>query len=72
MRILQKIIASGDTYLTKIHHRETINILLKNEFDVEPIWLIEALHQKKLDTLDYISIDKKDNMLGYYYVIYIV
>jgi len=70
-QVMQIKVASGDTYLTKIHHRETINILLKNEFDVGPVWFTEALHQKKLGTLDYVSIDKKDNMLGYYYIAHI-
>ena len=42
-QVMEEKVAKGETYLTRIHHRETINLLIENKFDTGPVWITEAL-----------------------------
>ena len=65
---MEEKVAKGETYLTRIHHRETINLLIENKFDAGPVWITEALYQKKKGTLNYITIPKEHDVIGRYFI----
>ncbi len=48
----------GETYVTRIHHRETPRRVLDGASDVGPVWRTEGLHQRALGAaLDLVPID---------------
>ena len=71
-RVMEDKVRSGETYLTRIHHRETINLLTEGRSDVGPVWLSEALYQKKKgELLDYISIPEEHDAIGQYFIAHV-
>ncbi len=71
-RIMEEKVSSGETYLTRIHHRETINLLTERRSDAGPVWLSEALYQKKEGgLLDYVSIPEEHDVVGQYFIAHV-
>ncbi|MCL4537967.1 MAG: substrate-binding domain-containing protein [Nitrospirae bacterium] len=67
--VMEKKVDNGTTYITRIHHRETIYRMLKGESDVGPLWISEALYQKRIGSpLDYVDIPEEHNQKGKYFI----
>jgi len=71
-QVMEEKVASGETYLTRIHHRETINLLCDGFADAGPVWLSEALYQQKQGrSLDYVSIPAEHDVVGRYFIAHV-
>ncbi len=71
-RVMEEKVMNGETYLTRIHHRETINLLTEGRSDAGPVWLSEALYQKKKEgLLDYVSIPEEHDVVGQYFIAHV-
>ncbi len=70
-QVMEEKVDKGETYLTRIHHRETINLLSEKRFDAGPVWLTEALYQKKRGTLNYIPVPKEHDVVGQYFIAHV-
>lgn len=71
-RVMEDKVRSGETYLTRIHHRETINLLTESQADAGPVWLSEALYQKKKgELLDYVTIPEEYDVIGQYFIAHV-
>jgi ABC-type molybdate transport system substrate-binding protein len=71
-QVMEEKVKSGETYLTRIHHRETINLLTEGQSDAGPVWLSEAVYQKKQGRLlDYVSIPEEHDVVGHYFVAHV-
>ncbi|MDI6727609.1 MAG: substrate-binding domain-containing protein [Thermodesulfovibrionales bacterium] len=67
--VMEKKVDNGTTYITRIHHRETIYRILNGESDVGPLWISEALYQKRIgSSLDYVTIHEEHNQKGRYFI----
>ncbi len=68
-RVMDEKVASGETVLTRIHHRETINWLNEDKADAGPVWLSEAMYQKKSGaSLEWVPIPEEHDVHGRYFV----
>lgn len=68
-QVMMDKVASGETYLTRIHHRETINLLGDGSSDAGPVWLSEALYQQKQEkSLEHVAISKEHDVVGPYFI----
>jgi ABC-type molybdate transport system substrate-binding protein len=66
-KIMKTKVAAGSTILTHIHHRETALNLLGGKADAGPVWLSEALYQKKIgNPIDYVAIPAAQNATAIY------
>ena len=71
-RVMEDKVTNGEICLTRIHHRKTINLLTEGRSDAGPVWLSEALHQKKEGgLLDYISISAEHDVIGQYFIAHV-
>ena len=71
-RVMEDKVRNGETYLTRIHHRETINLLTEGQSDAGPVWLSEALYQKKKEgLLDYVTIPEEYDVIGQYFIAHV-
>ncbi|VAW37087.1 putative sulfate-binding protein [hydrothermal vent metagenome] len=71
-QVMEEKVASGETYLTRIHHRETINLLRDGLVDAGPVWLSEALYQQKHGkTFDYVTIPAEHDVIGRYFIAHV-
>ncbi|BCO08036.1 hypothetical protein GF1_04120 [Desulfolithobacter dissulfuricans] len=71
-QVMEEKVASGETYLTRIHHRETINLLRDDLSDVGPVWLSEAIYQQNLGkSLDYVPIPPEHDVIGQYFIAHV-
>ncbi len=71
-QVMEEKVASGETYLTRIHHRETIHLLRDGLSDAGPVWLSEALYQQKQgETLDYVTIPEEHDVVGQYFIAHV-
>jgi ABC-type molybdate transport system substrate-binding protein len=71
-QVMEEKVTSGETYLTRIHHRETINLLTEGQSDAGPVWLSEALYQQKKGTsLDYVTIPAEHDVVGRYFIAHV-
>lgn len=71
-RVMEDKVRSGETYLTRIHHRETINLLAEGRADAGPVWLSEALYQKKKGGLfDCVYIPEEHDVVGRYFIAHV-
>ncbi len=71
-QVMEEKVASGETYLTSIHHRETINLLRDGLVDAGPVWLSEALYQQKHGkTFDYVTIPAEHDVIGRYFIAHV-
>lgn len=71
-QVMEEKVASGETYLTRIHHRETINLLCDGFSDAGPVWLSEALYQQKQrKSLDYVTIPAEHDVVGQYFIAHV-
>ncbi len=58
---------NGETWLTRIHHRESPMRMLYNEADAGPVWYTEALYQQRLGhPLVMIEIPESENIRATY------
>jgi ABC-type molybdate transport system substrate-binding protein len=60
--IMVKKVADGSTILTRIHHRETPLYLREGRADAGPVWLSEALYQRRLSGFDIVRIPASQNV----------
>lgn len=66
-KIMKTKVAAGTTILTHIHHRETALNLLTGKADAGPVWLSEALYQKRIgNPIDYVAIPAALNATAVY------
>ncbi len=71
-QVMEEKVASGETYLTRIHHRETINLLSEGISDAGPVWLSEALYQQKHGkSFDYVTIPAEHDVIGQYFIAHV-
>lgn len=67
--VMGKKVADGETFLTRIHHRQSPLLLLDGEADAGPVWISEALYQKRIGSpLDYVTIPEAQNQSGTYFI----
>ena len=68
-RVMEEKVARGETYLTHIHHRETIDLLRGGLMDAGPVWLSEALYQRKAGApLGLVAIPPEHDVIGWYFI----
>lgn len=68
-RVMEEKVATGETYLTRIHHRETIHLLRDGLADAGPVWLSEALYQQQHGTaFNYVTIPAEHDIIGQYFI----
>ncbi|HEY9181066.1 MAG TPA: substrate-binding domain-containing protein [Candidatus Baltobacteraceae bacterium] len=60
--IMKTKLAGGTTILTRIHHRETPLCLLSGRADAGPLWLSEALYQRRLHGFGVVRIPQQENV----------
>ncbi len=66
-KIMKTKVAAGSTILTHIHHRETALNLLTGRADAGPVWLSEALYQKRIgNPIDMVAIPAAENATAVY------
>lgn len=58
--------AAGTTMLTRIHHRETPLYLIEGRADAGPVWLSEALYQRRVARLEFVRIPEQENVRAQY------
>lgn len=67
--VMEKKLADGETFLTQIHHRQSPLLLMDGKADAGPVWISEALYQKRIgNPLDYVSIPEEQNESGTYFI----
>lgn len=67
--VMEKKVDNGETFLTRIHHRQTLLFLMDGKADAGPVWISEALYQKRIrSSLDYVTIPEEQNQSGTYFV----
>jgi ABC-type molybdate transport system substrate-binding protein len=59
-------VADGTTILTHIHHRETPLFLLDGRADAGPVWLSEALYERRLHRFGIVRIPAPENVYADY------
>jgi molybdate transport system substrate-binding protein len=67
-RVMEEKVATGETRLTQIHHRESVLWLAHGEVDVAPLWSTEARYHVQRGTAEEVAIEKAHNQLGHYAV----
>ena len=67
-RVMDEKVATGETYLTRIHHRETIHLLRDGLADAGPVWLSEALYQQHGTAFNYVTIPAEHDIIGQYFI----
>jgi len=67
-RVMEEKVATGETRLTQIHHRESILWLEHGEVDVAPLWSTEARCHVQRGTVEEVAIEKAHNQRGHYAV----
>lgn len=61
--ILDTKVKSGTTFLTHIHHRQTLIRIMKKESDAGPVWFTEAKFQRTIgNPIGLVEIPQKDNV----------
>ena len=61
--------ARGTTILTHIHHRETAINIITGKADAGPVWLSEALYQRRIgNPIEFVTIPAADNAVALYVV----
>lgn len=66
-KIMKAKVAAGTTILTHIHHRETALNILSGKADAGPVWLSEALYQKRIgNPIDDVAIPAAQNATAIY------
>lgn len=66
-QIMHAKVAAGTTILTHIHHRETALNILNGKADAGPVWLSEALYQKRIgNPIDSVAIPAAQNATAIY------
>lgn len=65
--IMKEKVASGTTYLTKIHHRESPMRILYKQAEAAPVWYSEVVYQQLLDNpVEMVEIPETDNIRATY------
>ena len=65
--IMHDKVDDGTTILTRIHHRESPLNIMSGKSDAAPVWISEALYQKRLGhPIDSIAIPAAQNHMGEY------
>lgn len=66
-KIMKDKVASGNTYLTRIHHRESPMRILYGDADVAPVWTSEVVYQKLIGhPIDVVEIPESLNSTATY------
>jgi len=67
--VMGEKLTDGETFLTQIHHRQTLLLLMDGTADAGPVWISEALYQKRIGSpLDYVPIPEGQNQSGTYFI----
>ncbi len=67
--VMEKKLTNEETFLTQIHHRQTLLLLMDGNADAGPVWISEALYQKRIGSpLDYVPILEEQNESGTYFI----
>ncbi len=67
--VMGEKLTDGETFLTHIHHRQTLLLLMDGTADAGPVWISEALYQKRIGSpLDYVPIPEGQNQSGTYFI----
>jgi molybdate transport system substrate-binding protein len=67
--IMHDKVARGTTILTHIHHRETAINIITGKADAGPVWLSEALYQRRIgNPIEFVTIPAADNAVALYVV----
>ena len=60
---------SCSRFAAQIHHRQTLLLLMDGNADAGPVWISEALYQKRIGSpLDYVPIPEEQNESGTYFI----
>lgn len=60
-------VADGTTMLTRIHHRQTPMFILDGRADAGPVWISEALYERRIGApIAYVPIPREDNVTARY------
>ena len=66
-RVMHEKVATGETRLTQIHHRQSILWLIDREVDAAPLWSTEArYHVERGASVAWVKIDRQHNQQGHY------
>lgn len=66
--VMEDKVRRGETFLTRIHHRETIDLLLAGRMDAGPVWFSEALHQRRSGAaLETVALAPGHDVIGGYF-----
>ncbi|MBI5025984.1 MAG: substrate-binding domain-containing protein [Nitrospirae bacterium] len=67
--VMGEKVTNGETFLTRIHHRQTLLLLMDGKADAGPVWISEALYQKRIGSpLGYVTIPEAQNQSGTYFI----
>lgn len=65
--VMEKKVADGSTYLTRIHHRESPLRILLGDSDVAPVWTSEVVYQKMIGhPVEAVEIPQEQNIRSTY------